>query len=88
MLRKKNITCNKAKMTGREQLKKGDKIQVFFSGETLQKFMEDPEVLKVEYELLKTLPMKGIQVVYEDEDEKVCTNIEFSFAACTGSVED
>lgn len=27
-------------------------------------------------------------VVYEDEDEKVCTNIEFSFAACTGSVED
>lgn len=68
MLRKKNITCNKAKMTGREQVKKGDKIQVFFSEETLQKFMQDPEVLKVEYELLKGLPMKGIQVVYEDED--------------------
>ena len=68
MLRKKNITCNKAKMTGREQVKKGDKIQVFFSEETWQKFMQDPEVLKVEYELLKGLPMKGIQVVYEDED--------------------
>lgn len=68
MLRKKNITCNKAKMTGREQVKKSDKIQVFFSEETLQKFMQDPEVLKVEYELLKGLPMKGIQVVYEDED--------------------
>lgn len=68
MLRKKNITCNKAKMTGREQVKKGDKIQVFFSEETLQKFMQDPEVLQAEYELLKGLPMKGIQVVYEDED--------------------
>lgn len=68
MLRKKNITCNKAKMTGREQVKKGDKIQVFFSEETLQKFMRNPEVLQAEYELLKGLPMKGIQVVYEDED--------------------
>ena len=68
MLRKKNITCNKAKMTGREQVKKGDKIQVFFSEETLQKFMQDPEVLQAEYELLKKLPMEGIQVVYEDED--------------------
>lgn len=68
MLRKKNITCNKAKMTGREQVKKGDKIQVFFSEETLQKFMQDPEVLQAEYELLKGLPMKEIQVVYEDED--------------------
>lgn len=68
MLRKKNITCNKAKMTGREQVKKGDKIQVFFSEETLQKFMQDSEVLQAEYELLKGLPMKEIQVVYEDED--------------------
>lgn len=68
MLRKKNITCNKTKMTGREQVKKGDKIQVFFSEETLQKFMQDPEVLQAEYELLKKLPMEGIQVVYENED--------------------
>lgn len=68
MLRKKNITCNKAKMTGKEQLKKGDKVQVFFSEETIMKFMQDPEVQKAEYEQLKSLPMKGIRVVYEDED--------------------
>ena len=68
MLRKKNITCNKAKMTGKEQLKKGDKVQVFFSEETITKFMQDPEVLKAEYEQLKALPMKGLRVVYEDAD--------------------
>lgn len=68
MLRKKSITCNKAKMTGREQLKKGDKVQVFFSEETIAKFMQDPEALKAEYEQLKTLPMKGLRVVYEDAD--------------------
>ena len=68
MLRKKNITCNKVKMTGKEQLKKGDKVQVFFSEETIMKFMQDSETLKAEYEQLKTLPMKGLRVVYEDDD--------------------
>lgn len=68
MLRKKNITCNKAKMTGKEQLKKGDKVQVFFSEETITKFMQNPEILKAEYEQLKSLPMKDLRVVYEDED--------------------
>ena len=66
MLRKKNITCNKAKMTGKEQLKKGDRIQIFFSEETFMKFMQDPEKLKNEFEQLKTLPLKGLRVVYED----------------------
>ena len=55
-------------MTGKEQLKKGDKVQVFFSEETITKFMQDPEVLKAEYEQLKALPMKGLRVVYEDAD--------------------
>ncbi|WP_026523587.1 RluA family pseudouridine synthase [Butyrivibrio sp. MB2005] len=38
MLRKKNIVLNKKKATGKEVLKKGDTISVFFSDETFGKF--------------------------------------------------
>lgn len=68
MLRKKNITCNKAKMTGKEQLKIGDCVQVFFSEETLNKFMQDTNAVRKEFEKLRELPMKGLKVVYEDDD--------------------
>ena len=39
MLRKKNITLNKKKAFGSEKLSDGDLIQIFFSDETLAKFM-------------------------------------------------
>ena len=68
MLRKKNITCNGKKVTGKESLKKGDIIRVFFSEETLTKFMRDAKALQQEYEMLQELPMKGLKVIYEDED--------------------
>lgn len=38
MLRKKNITLNKKKATGSEQIQAGDLIQCFFSDETFDKF--------------------------------------------------
>ena len=38
MLRKKNITLNKKKATGSEQVQVGDLIQCFFSDETFDKF--------------------------------------------------
>lgn len=38
MLRKKNITLNKKKATGSEQVQAGDLIQCFFSDETFDKF--------------------------------------------------
>lgn len=38
MLRKKNITLNKKKATGSEQVQTGDLIQCFFSDETFDKF--------------------------------------------------
>lgn len=39
MLRKKNIVLNDAKADGREKLVKGDVVAVYFSDETLRKFM-------------------------------------------------
>lgn len=38
MLRKKNIKLNQAKAEGNEKLKAGDKIQIYFSEETFEKF--------------------------------------------------
>lgn len=38
MLRKKNITLNEAKATGSEKLQPGDRIQMFLSADTLEKF--------------------------------------------------
>lgn len=68
MLRKKNITLDGKKATGKETVKKGSEVNVFFSEETLEKFMQDASVLQEEYENLKNLPLKGLSVVYEDRD--------------------
>jgi 23S rRNA pseudouridine955/2504/2580 synthase len=68
MLRKKNITLDGAKATGKELLREGEKVNIFFSEETFQKFMQDPQALQAEFEHLKSLPMKGLQVLYEDHD--------------------
>ena len=68
MLRKKNITLDGKKATGKETVKKGSEVKVFFSEETFEKFMQDASVLQADYENLKNLPMKGLSVVYEDTD--------------------
>lgn len=68
MLRKKNITLDGKKASGNEILRQGSKVAVYFSEETLLKFMQDPKALEDEYFKLKALPMKGLKVIYEDED--------------------
>lgn len=68
MLRKKNITLNGSKAEGKELLKNEDLVRIFFSEETFEKFSKDPAALKKEYEGLKSLPMKGLKVLYEDTD--------------------
>ncbi len=68
MLRKKNITLNGKKAEGREGLSTGDCVRVFFSDDTFDKFSADAGRLQEEYEQLKLLPMKGLVVLYEDED--------------------
>lgn len=67
MLRKKNITLNGKKADGKELLTKGDEVSFFFSDETYQKFTKTESVAVSSfwkaYESLK-----GITVLYEDED--------------------
>lgn len=68
MLRKKNIILSGKKATGKEMLHVGDTVSVFFSEDTILKFMQDTKIFEVEYQMLQSLPMKGLKVVYEDKD--------------------
>lgn len=66
MMRKKNITLNKKKMTGSEHLTEGDFIQLFLADETIEKFSESRPQGPV-FRNQRTLAGK-LQVLYEDED--------------------
>lgn len=68
MIRKKNITLNGKKVEGKELLKTGDQVKLFFSDETFEKFHADTKNLQSEFEELSKLPMRGLQIVYEDEN--------------------
>ena len=68
MMRKKNIVINKKKVEGNEKLKAGDVVSIFLSDETFEKFHMNLEELKKEYDLLKSLTLKGLKVVYEDDE--------------------
>lgn len=68
MLRKKNITLDGKKATGKELLQQGAAVSVFFSEETLHKFMQDTAALQEEQQFLRQLPMNGLSVIYEDAD--------------------
>ena len=65
---KKNITLDGKKATGKETLQKGAQVAVFFSDETLHKFMQDTKKLQEEFHMLQRLPMKGLSIIYEDTD--------------------
>ncbi len=70
MFRKKNITLNKKKATGKEVLEKGDIISVFFSDETFDKFSNKfaSGDSKVTGEYLKAYKeMRNIRIIYEDD---------------------
>ncbi len=66
-LRKKNITLNGSKADGHELLKAGDKVCVFFSDETYEKFSKgdtiDTSNFKKAFEKLGK-----IEVIYSDKD--------------------
>ena len=69
MLRKKNITLNGKKATGNELLKNGDYIEIFFSDETYNKFRgASEEVVDVSSYVKAYSEIKGIKVIYEDND--------------------
>lgn len=60
MLRKKNIVLNDKKADGSEKILSGDVVSIYFSGETLQKFMGKQQTeINVPYE-------DQIAVLYED----------------------
>lgn len=60
MLRKKNIKLNGKKAEGNEVLKAGDKVSIFFSDETLEKFRGKPKVCNY--------PVTKLEILYEDEE--------------------
>lgn len=75
MLRKKNITLNGKKATGKERIASGDEIRIFFSEETYSKFAGNDQQLQREEEhfslLLKLARQKAylkLPVLYEDDD--------------------
>ena len=68
MLRKKNITLDGKKADGKELLHKGNHVKIFFSEDTFLKFMQDPKALEDECRRLRELSMKGLKIIYEDED--------------------
>ncbi|MBQ1901360.1 MAG: RluA family pseudouridine synthase [Lachnospiraceae bacterium] len=67
MMRKKNITLNKKKATGKEVLKEGDRIQIFFSDETYDKMCGKAEKNSY-FEELSGCSFEHVHVIYEDED--------------------
>lgn len=68
MMRKKNIVINKKKVEGNEKLKAGDVVSIFLSDETFEKFHVNLEELKKEYDSLKSLTLKGLKIIYEDDE--------------------
>ena len=68
MMRKKNIVINKKKVEGNEKLKAGDVVSIFLSDETFDKFHVNLEELKKEYDALKSLNLKGLNIVFEDDE--------------------
>lgn len=58
MLRKKNITLNKKKADGAEKLEMNDRVQLFLSDETIEKFTELDVVAN----------QVALNIIYEDEN--------------------
>ena len=65
MLRKKNITLNGKKATGKEILSNGDQIKIFFTDETMDKFTKAID----SDEFIKAFNKFGnIEIIYEDNN--------------------
>jgi len=72
MLRKKNITLNGKKADGKEIIKAGDSVEIFFSDETYEKFRgktsDDADKVNIIPYQKAFNQIKEIDVVYEDSD--------------------
>lgn len=78
MLRKKNITLNGKKADGSEKINAGDKVNIFFSDDTFEKFAEkngvNPESLKSSKNQFSKLPLLDFKpdfkhhILYEDDN--------------------
>lgn len=70
MLRKKNITVNGKKAEGNEMLAVGDTVCFFFSEETFAKWKGTLSTIQIKLDAYAEAyrNLKGIGVVYEDED--------------------
>ena len=68
MLRKKNITLNGAKSDGREILKAGDCVEVFFSDETFAKFTQSGQEKKSNLDFYRHIQVPKLDIIYEDND--------------------
>ncbi len=68
MLRKKNITLNDKKADGKEKLKVGDSIKIYFSDETLLKFRgdEDHKFKSSSFDI--STKYGPLPVIYEDDN--------------------
>ena len=68
MLRKKNITLNDKKADGKEKLKTGDSIKIFFSDDTFEKFRGSDNKSRTIREF-KTLNSFGdLDIIFENND--------------------
>ena len=60
MLRKKNITLNNKKATGKEKIEVGDVVKIFMSDETVDKFRGKSDI--------SIIDNVNLNIIYEDED--------------------
>ena len=87
MMRKKNIVINKKKAEGNEKLVAGDVVSIFLSDETFEKFHVNLEYLRKEYEALKSLDLKGLKVIFED-DEMIIADKPYNMLSQKASEQD
>lgn len=67
MIRKKNIKKNQEKVSGGEKLKAGDRIQIFFSEETLEKFGAPSMETRSLSKNLSPL-RKDVRILFQNDD--------------------
>lgn len=68
MMRKKNIKLNGKKAEGREKLREGDRIEIFFSDETLEKFRGRPEKSRRQLTPAQESLRKKVRILYASKD--------------------
>lgn len=68
MLRKKNIVLNSKKLQGNEILNEGDVLKIFFSDETIEKFMSVKEDIDTNIYEQAYNTLKNIKILYEDDN--------------------